>query len=69
MTLLTAKQVAHILQVTTARVYEMSRLRLLPVVRMGRQVRFEEGALQSWIAQGGTASSWSTEFYNQGETT
>lgn len=42
MKLLTTKQVAEILQVTPARVYEMSRLKLLPVVKLGRQIRFNE---------------------------
>jgi excisionase family DNA binding protein len=55
MRLLTAKQVAPILQVTEARVYEMSRENLLPTVRMGRQVRYDEEALINWIRAGGCA--------------
>jgi excisionase family DNA binding protein len=53
MRLLTAKEVAPILQVTEARVYEMSRENLLPTVRMGRQVRFDEEELRNWIKAGG----------------
>jgi excisionase family DNA binding protein len=55
MRLLTAKQVADVLQVTLARVYEMSRENLLPTVRLGRQVRYEEEALRNWIRAGGCA--------------
>lgn len=53
MKLLTAKQVAVILQVSPARVYEMTRLHLIPSVRMGRQIRFNEEALKNWITVGG----------------
>jgi excisionase family DNA binding protein len=55
MRLLTAKEVAPILQVTEARVYEMSRENLLPTVRMGRQVRYDEETLRNWIRDGGCA--------------
>lgn len=55
MRLLTAKEVAAILQVTPARVYELSRIKLLPTVRMGRQVRYDEDALREWIKTGGLA--------------
>ena len=55
MRLLTAKQVAGVLQVALARVYEMSRENLLPTVRMGRQVRYDEDALREWIRRGGSA--------------
>ncbi len=54
MKLLTAKQVADALQVTPARVYEMSRENLLPTVRLGRQVRYDEDALREWIKSGGS---------------
>ena len=52
--LLTAKEVAAILRVTTLRVYELARARSIPCVRIGRQVRFPEDGLRAWIAQGGT---------------
>jgi len=57
MRLLTAKEVAAILRVKPARVYELSRIRLLPTVRMGRQVRYDESALIEWIKAGGLTLS------------
>ncbi len=55
MKLLTAKEVSTVLQVTTARVYELARERAIPSVRVGdRQVRFDESALREYIANGGT---------------
>jgi excisionase family DNA binding protein len=57
MQLVTAEKVAEILAVTKPRVYEMAREGLIPSVRMGRQVRFNEEALRDWIARGGTAQS------------
>lgn len=56
MRLLTAKQVAEILQVALPRVYELAREGALPSVRMGRQIRFYESKLMEWIEQGGSAS-------------
>ena len=53
--LLTAQQVAVLLQVPRARVYELVRLGLLPGIRVGRQVRLSPDALRQWIAAGGTA--------------
>jgi excisionase family DNA binding protein len=55
MRLLTARETAEQLQVTRARVYEMARVGLLPSIRMGRQVRFDEGALKQWVERGGSA--------------
>lgn len=54
MRLLTAKQVAEILQVALPRVYELVREGNLPCVRMGRQIRFHESKLMEWIEQGGS---------------
>ena len=57
MRLLTAKEVAPILRVTLARVYELARERAIPTVRIGeRQVRFDESALREWIANGGSTT-------------
>ncbi len=53
--LLTAQQVAVLLQVPTARVYELAREGLLPAVRLGRQIRVSASALNDWIADGGRA--------------
>jgi excisionase family DNA binding protein len=60
MRLMTAKEVAEILRVTPARVYQMGRKGILPIIRFGRQVRFDEALLVSWIKQGG-----SRQFTNQ----
>lgn len=65
MRLLTAKQVADVLQVTLARVYEMSRENLLPTVRLGRQVRYDEDALREWIKTGGCTLSGDGNSYDR----
>lgn len=51
---LTAEEVATVLRVPTARVYEMARLEAIPSIRMRRQVRFLESALRDWLERGGT---------------
>lgn len=53
--LLKADEVAKILDVPKDRVYEMAAQGLLPVVRLGRQVRFDEAKLRDWIDDGGKA--------------
>lgn len=54
MRLLTAQEVSDVLQVPLARVYELVRLNLLPVVKLGeRQIRFNEEKLREWIERGG----------------
>ena len=51
MRLLTASEVANILRVSTARVYELARTNAIPSITLGqRQVRFDEAALHSWMA-------------------
>ncbi|MCA1578342.1 MAG: helix-turn-helix domain-containing protein [Acidobacteria bacterium] len=51
MRLLTADEVAVILSVSTARVYELARTNAIPALKLGeRQVRFDETALRKWIA-------------------
>jgi excisionase family DNA binding protein len=52
-TLLTATEVAQLLRLSEGRVYELARLAILPVVRVGRQVRFDARKLIDWIDQGG----------------
>ena len=52
--LTTADKVAEAFGTTTARIYEAARLGLIPCVRIGRQVRFDEDALNEWIARGGS---------------
>ena len=54
MRLLSAREVAAMLNVRTARVYALSRARLLPAVRLGRQRRWDEDALRAFVARGGT---------------
>ena len=51
--LLTLAETAERLSVTYARAAEMARQGLLPVVRLGRQVRVCPRRLASWIANGG----------------
>ena len=51
---LTKKQVAQILQVKPATVYEMTRRRSkakLPFFKAGKELRFEQGAVFRWIAE------------------
>jgi excisionase family DNA binding protein len=51
--LLTAKEVAPRLQMSTGRIYELVRLGILPAVRFGKQVRFHPDALAEFVASGG----------------
>jgi excisionase family DNA binding protein len=54
MRLLTAKDVSTAMQIPLSRVYELARLKLIPSVRMGRQVRFDEAKLREWAENGGS---------------
>ncbi|MCL6446011.1 MAG: helix-turn-helix domain-containing protein [Alicyclobacillus sp.] len=53
--LLTMTEVAEICGVSVSRVYELAREGLLPVVRMGRQLRVDPEQLERWIQTGGKA--------------
>ena len=53
--LLKMPEVAEILNCSTARCYEMARTQILPVVRLGRQLRIDREKLQEWINNGGQA--------------
>ena len=53
--LLTVPEVARLLNVSEARTRELARQHLIPVVRLGRQLRFDPDAIQAWIADGGQA--------------
>ncbi|WP_062309855.1 helix-turn-helix domain-containing protein [Alicyclobacillus sendaiensis] len=53
--LLTMAEVAEICGVTVARAYELAREGLLPVVRLGRQLRVDPLQLEEWIRNGGQA--------------
>jgi excisionase family DNA binding protein len=50
MKLLTAKETAELLRVKPQWVYRMVRRGVLPGVRLGRQLRVDEDALKSWVA-------------------
>jgi excisionase family DNA binding protein len=55
--LLVAEQVEPILQVSKQRIYEMARSGIFPagvVIRLGRQVRFDEDELRKWLRAGGS---------------
>jgi excisionase family DNA binding protein len=52
--LLTVKEVAEILDLKPARIYELTRERKIPFVQIGeRQYRYSETALLNWIERGG----------------
>jgi excisionase family DNA binding protein len=58
MRLIQAKRASEVLSVSLARLYELARLGLIPVVRFGpRQVRFDEDALVQWIQRGGSVEA------------
>jgi excisionase family DNA binding protein len=53
--LLKADKVAEILDVSTQRVYELTRERRIPFVQLGdRQYRYSEQALCAWLESGGS---------------
>ncbi len=54
-TLLRISEVAGILNCSVARCYDMARSQILPVVRLGRQLRVDPGKLEQWIGDGGHA--------------
>lgn len=68
----TVEQVAAMLLLSRYRVYEIIRLRLLPAVHIGRQVRIEESALMQWARATPTDScfrcgaGWSQSFVKEG---
>jgi excisionase family DNA binding protein len=53
MRFLTAQEVSTMLKIPLPRVYEAARRDLMPSIRIGRQVRFDEQALDEWRRQGG----------------
>jgi excisionase family DNA binding protein len=57
MKLLIASEVAEIMSVTEARVYELARRKMIPHIRLGRQVRFSEKVLHEWVERGGGTES------------
>ncbi len=67
MALLTIPEVAARLRVSRARAYQLAREGLIPIVRLGRQLRVEEGALRAWLANGGQALSGGWQREDSGE--
>ncbi len=63
--LLTAEEVARILRVSKARVYELARRGIIPSVRLGYQVRFSEAALREWIARSASESAYTCQRPNR----
>lgn len=52
--LMTATEVSELLRIDLQRVYELTRRKLLPCVRLGeRQLRFSPQAIERFIADGG----------------
>ncbi len=50
MKVLLAGEVAELLKVPVPRVYELAREGRIPHVRIGRQVRFRQEAMEAWLA-------------------
>ncbi len=66
--LLTLAQTASILQIKYVRAAELARQNILPVVRLGRQIRVAPDQLKAFISQGGKAlpGGWKREAVDQG---
>jgi excisionase family DNA binding protein len=47
--LLTVKEVATVMQVKPSWIYDMVEEKKMPVVRLGRQLRFRRGDLDNWL--------------------
>ena len=53
--LIKADKVAEILDVSTQRVYELTREKRIPFIQLGdRQYRYSEAALLAWLEDGGS---------------
>ena len=48
-----AQDVADLFDLPKKRIYELSRLGIIPSVRIGRLLRFDPETIQRWIAEGG----------------
>jgi len=55
--LLTAEEVAALLQVTCSWVYSQTRRQRIPHLRLGRYVRYRREALEAWMRQVETTST------------
>jgi excisionase family DNA binding protein len=63
MRLITVREAATILRVSTGRVYELVRLGILPAIHLGRQIRIDHERLEAFINSGGQAlpGGWRSE--------
>lgn len=52
--MLTAEEASTLLRVRKPQLYALARDRVIPVVRVGRQVRFNRDRLLEWIDNGGS---------------
>ncbi|HMQ04878.1 MAG TPA: helix-turn-helix domain-containing protein [Pyrinomonadaceae bacterium] len=60
--LLKADTVAKILDVSTQRVYELTREKRIPFIQLGdRQYRYSEAALSAWLENGGSNNTSDAE--------
>lgn len=59
-TLVTAVELSEVLGVSRARIYELAREGVLPVVRLGRTIRFSKQVVQAFIENGG--KSWPNQW-------
>lgn len=57
--LLTAKQLARQTSLPLSRVYALAREGKLPVIRLGRAMRFDPDAVRAFFDDGGTAGNGS----------
>lgn len=61
--LLTVQEAAQRLNLDASSVYRLCREQILPCVRIGRTVRFDQDVLEGWIRDGGKtwANGWKKE--------
>jgi len=59
--LLNAKEAAELLGISPHGIYRLGRLKIVPAVRLGRLMRFDEETLRRFIESGGRRSLESAE--------
>ncbi len=59
--IMTAKQIADYLQINKMTLYKKIRLGEIPVIRMGRALRFKKDIIDKWLE---VESGWDEEFEN-----
>ncbi len=55
----TARELAERTRIPLARIYELGRTGRMPVIRLGRAMKFDPEAVAAWLRDGGTASKGS----------